>query len=296
MKPILLFSAGLILSTFSAQAQSKKDLDRQAIKDMCGCYEVTFKYAETFSPDGNYEKHDDYTASALEWGQLIEDAENKISIQHLLVIQDTMVIKHWRQDWTFEDQDLFFYDANNTWDIVKKDASDVKGQWTQKVYQVDDSPRYSGSATWVHVDGKKVWQNTTPAPLPRREYTKRRDYNIMERNNQVAITDYGWLHEQDNKKVLHAEDADDRIIAEEKGYNIYEQVADERCAAAQAWWKENEALWAKVRKEWDAVFASNDHLKLKDKVDGQRLYSVMFALEPDATSADIKKVITDFIE
>ena len=57
-----------------------------------------------------------------------------------------------------------------------------------------------------------------------------------------------------------------------------------------------EALWAKVRKEWDTVFASNDRLKLKDKVDGQRLYSVMFALEPDATSADIKKVITDFIE
>ena len=28
---------------------------------------------------------------------------------------------------------------------------DVRGQWTQKVYQVDDSPRYEGSSTWVHL-------------------------------------------------------------------------------------------------------------------------------------------------
>ena len=55
--------------------------------------------------------------------------------------------------------------------ITEKDKKDVKKQWTQKVYQVDDSPRYSGSATWVHVDGKRYWQNKTGAPLPRREYS-----------------------------------------------------------------------------------------------------------------------------
>ena len=296
MRNLLQSTVLLLFISISVQAQSKKDQDRQAIKDMCGCYEVTFKYAETFSPDGNYKKHDDYYASALEWAQLIEDEENKISIQHLLVVQDTMVIKHWRQDWSFEDPNLFIYDANNTWNLVEKDDQSIKGQWAQKVYQVDDSPRYSGSATWIHVDGKKIWQNTTPAPLPRREYTHRSDYNIMERNNQVQITTYGWLHEQDNSKVLHAADADDRIIAEEKGYNIYEQVADERCEAAQSWWKANQELWAKVRNEWDRILASKERLKLKKKVDGKRLYSVLFELKPTATTAEIHDAIIAFVE
>ena len=59
----------------------------------------------------------------------------------------------------------------------------------------------------------------------------------------------------------------------EKGYNIYEQVADERCEAAQSWWKANQELWAKVRNEWDRILASKERLKLKKKVDGKRLYT-----------------------
>ena len=47
-------------------AQEKKEKDRKAIKDMCGCYEIKFQYAETFSPDTAYEKAHDYRASALE--------------------------------------------------------------------------------------------------------------------------------------------------------------------------------------------------------------------------------------
>ena len=30
-----------------------------------------------------------------------------------------------------------------------------------KIFQVDDSPRYEGTASWVHVDGKSYWENTT---------------------------------------------------------------------------------------------------------------------------------------
>ena len=79
---------------------------------------------------------------------------------------------------------------------------DVKGQWSQKVYQVDDSPRYEGTGTWVHVDGKSYWENVSNAPLPRRERTKRKDYNLMIRNNRHQITDQGWIQIQDNKKIL----------------------------------------------------------------------------------------------
>ena len=86
--------------------------------------------------------------------------------------------------------------------IKKLDKKDVKGQWTQKVFQVDDSPRYEGSGYWVHLDQKSYWENTTSAPLPRREYTKRNDYNVTERGNRQEITSTGWVHDQNNKKII----------------------------------------------------------------------------------------------
>ena len=57
----------------------------------------------------------------------------------------------------------------------------AKGTWTQKVFQVDDSPRYEGYATWVHVDGRHYWDSQTDGPLPRREYSKRSDYNVSKK-------------------------------------------------------------------------------------------------------------------
>ncbi len=287
----------LLILTFSVigNAQNKKEQDQNAIKDMCGCYEIKFKYAETFSPDIAYEKAYDYRASALEWAELVTDKDDKITIQHLLVVNDTMVIKHWRQDWEFQNQNIFNYEAKNIWSVNELPEEKVRGQWAQKVYQVDDSPRYSGSATWVHVDGKHSWENKTDAPLPRREYSKRSDYNIMSRENTVKLTDYGWLHEQDNDKIIRETGKKDELLVQEKGYNIYKKVADEKCELAKDWWRENDKVWKKVRKEWDKVFAENKEVKLKEKVDGKRLYQHLFALSNKAGSKDIRAIINKFL-
>ena len=109
------------------------------------------------------------------------------SIYYKLALLIPYIVKHWRQDWLFQNTDFYSYNGDNQWKYVTKSKDEVKGQWTQKVYQVDDSPRYEGSATWVHVDGKSYWENTTDAPLPRREYTKRSDYNITVRGNRHEI-------------------------------------------------------------------------------------------------------------
>ena len=162
MKKLNLITAICICFAQITFAQAtKKEQDIKSIKDMCGCYDITFKYTETFAPEIDYEQHLDYTANARELALLIEDEEDKISIQHLLVINDTMVIKHWRQDWLFENKEIFHYDKDNNWVFSSLSKEDVKGQWTQKVYQVDDSPRYAGSATWVHFDGKHYWENNS---------------------------------------------------------------------------------------------------------------------------------------
>lgn len=296
MKNLVVCMTLIFAISNTGDAQNKKEQDQNAIKEMCGCYEIKFKYAETFSPDIAYEKAYDYRASALEWAQLVTDEEDNITIQHLLVVNDTMVIKHWRQDWEFQSQMTFNYEAKNTWSVNENSEDNVKGKWAQKVYQVDDSPRYSGAATWVHVDGKHSWENKIDAPLPRREYSKRDDYNIMVRGNSVQLTDYGWLHEQDNDKVIRTIGKEDELLVQEKGYNIYKKVADEKCKIAKEWWKDNNKVWKKVRQEWDQVFAKHKEVKLKDKVDGKRLYQHLFALDTNASRHEIREIIQRYLE
>ena len=278
---LAIFSLLLIFSASSSFAQSKKELaakkeeDAKAIKSMCGCYNISFNYSEVFPTDTGYKLHEPYNAEApAEWVFVVEENEDKIVLQHLLIVGEDIIIKHWRQDWIYEDVNHHIYHKNNTW---KYENAKVKsGQWTQKVYQVDDSPRYTGSGTWVHVDDKHYWENTTPAPLPRREYSKRSDYNVLIRTNKHLLTDYGWLHEQDNDKVIRAKK--DSTIVSEKGLNKYYKIDDIKCKDAIKWWENNKEYWALVRAEWDKIYDKKEDLTLKKVVDESKLWESLFAL------------------
>lgn len=294
-KALFALSLGIVSTTL--MAQNKKDAE--SIKEMCGCYEVTFNFTETFqhTKDSLYKPSKDKIATALEWAELIVDEKGKISIQHLLQVgsvEHPHIVKHWRQDWVYQNQDFFMFNGDNEWLYKNKPKSAVKKQWTQKVFQVDDSPRYEGTSTWVLADGKSYWENTTDAPLPRREYTQRADYNVTERGNRHEITKFGWLHDQDNVKVIRQGGKEDVKVASEKGYNTYVKVEDSKCKAAQDWWKKNQEKWALVRAEWDLVYSQNKDLNLKEKVDNKVLYKHLFDDEID-TQEEIRKVITDFV-
>ena len=291
----LLAGAFLGLAFTAVQAQNSKKQDVEAIKDMCGCFEITFKYTETFAPEIDYEKHYDYNASALEWAQLIKDEKNELSIQHLLLVNDTMIIKHWRQDWLYENTKRYDFNKNNQWIFLEMPKNEVKGQWTQNVYQVDDSPRYSGSATWFHADGRHFWENTSNSPLPRREYSKRSDYNVMMRGNHVEITDTGWLHEQDNDKVIREDGKEDELLVQEKGYNIYTRVPDAKCAAAKKWWTANQDFWSKVRAKWNEVYGRDKDLSLEKKVEGQALFMKLFPMDIATSQDKIDEIIEAYV-
>ncbi len=270
----------LFISTTVAYGQKQKKEDIAAIKAMCGCYDIRFNFAETFAPDKDYEFHENYTSGALEYVFPISESKDKIVLQHLLVIGDTMIIKHWRQDWIYENTEFYSFYKENTWKYESKSPAEVKGQWTQKVYQVDDSPRYEGSATWVHVDGKHYWESEADAPLPRREFSKRKDYNVMTRINRQEITDYGWVHEQDNDKVIRAEEGD-ILLAQEKGWNTYTKTDDNKCEVAVKWWDKNQAYWADVRTVWDELFSQKKTVAINMKVDDKIMFQRLFALEKE---------------
>jgi hypothetical protein len=301
MKQVTLFAALIMTFSLYGNAQNKKEQDQEAIKKMCGCYEVSFDFAETFeySNDTTYVPSEVKHDKGLEWVELVEDAENKIVLQHLLIVgrsDKQSVIKHWRQDWLYENTELYMFDVNNKWNYTKLNEDAVKGQWTQKVFQVDDSPRYEGSASWVHIDGKSYWENSTDAPLPRREYTKRDDYNLTVRRNRHEIVAEGWIHDQDNDKVVRIEGYKDKVLAQEKGLNTYRKVDGSKCKIATNWWKENKETWSLVRLKWDDIFNQNVNLELKPKVDGKPLYRFLFSDEFSGSKEDISKTIESFIK
>lgn len=300
MKTSLYTLLALLFSISAISQTSKKQKDQEAIKKMCGCHEVTYNFAETFnySKDSLYKPSENKISKGLEWAGLISDQDDKISIQHILQVgnpAEPMVVKHWRQDWLFENRIFYMYNTDNRWNYKKKKKKEVRGQWTQKVYQVDDSPRYEGSGSWVHVDGKSYWENTTSAPLPRREYTKRSDYNLTMRGNRQEITDYGWVHDQDNDKIIRKTGKVDVLIAKEKGFNTYLKVDDSRCEIASKWWKDYIDKWATVRSKWDEVYERNNDLRLETKVNNKLLYEYLF---DDAISGktEINSVIESFIK
>ena len=286
--------------SISLSAQTKKQKDINAIKSMCGCFEVNFKFAETFSysKDSIYEPSKNYSAGALEWAQLVNTDKNNIIIQHILIAGDEenpYIIKHWRQDWIYENSDFYFYDHDNKWNYVSKDRSEVKGQWSQKVYQVDDSPRYEGTASWVHVDGRSFWSNSTDAPLPRREISKRQDYNVTLRRNHHEIFDWGWQHGQDNDKIIRKSGEKDFVLAQEKGINNYRRVDNGRCIAAQDFWKKNKDKWHLVRSNWNIIFNKKDDIRLRNKVDGKRLFQYLFPLDVNSSKKQISDIIDSYI-
>ena len=266
---------------------------------MCGCFEVKFEFAETFvySDDSTYVKSPPKTLYALELAHLIKDDKNDISIQHILQIGDygePYIIKHWRQDWSYQNQDFYLYDSNNFWKYKNRSKSEVKGQWSQKVYQVDDGPRYEGSGTWVHVDGKSYWESTTPAPLPRREKDIRSDYNLTLRGNRVEIMDYGWAHIQDNSKV-YRKNKKNKVLAKEKGYNTYKKVEDERCKYALKWWEDNSKKWNIVQEVWNDIYNRRIDLKVSQSYNQKPLFMYLF-VDDYEKKEDIKKLIDQFVD
>ena len=295
MKKLLKISILLVSVSFFAQ----KSEDIKAIKSMCGCYEVQFNFAETFNypkDTASYKKSPNKHDKALEWVELVEDASNKLVLQHLLIVgKGKSIVKHWRQDWLYENTIFYDYNGFEDWNFINLPKNKVKGQWTQKVYEVDDKPRYEGTSSWVHIDGRHYWENTTNAPLPRREYTQRSDYNITRRTNVHEIKETGWVHDQDNHKIIGDTNGKDYLLAQEKGHNTYKKVEDSRCELAKKWWVDNKDFWKKVRNKWEVEFAKKTYLKLKTNVEDKPIFMHLQALKPDASQEEVNNTINKFI-
>lgn len=260
----------------------KREMERELIASLAGTYKVNFKFAETFSPDKDYQYKDRYFSEAKEVVFLIENSKEKVSLLHLLYVAENVVIKHWRQDWIYENREFLSLTKDHEWKKVLISEEKAKGTWTQKVYQVDDCPRYEGYGTWVHVDGRHFWESQADAALPRREITIRNDYNLLRRFSHIEIFDNGdWMIEQDNQKILRSEDGkNEKLICQEKGMETF-TVQNYDASFAENWWEQKKGFWGIVNDNWMNFISENQEIKITED---EKLYTAMFGLAEQFTA------------
>jgi hypothetical protein len=261
-----------------SRAGSAFEKDRAAILALAGDYRVSFHFMESLGLTGGSKPVRPYHSWATEHVRVIEDRGRVISLQHTLVMffrnpdgtdSAPMTMKHWRQDWTYEDTDLHTFRGQNTWARMRPSAAEVAGAWSQAVFQVDDSPRYEALGRWDHRGNLSLWTSDRAwRPLPRREHTVRKDYDVMEGMHRIIFTPTGWLHESSGAAPAY--------VAAEIGLDRYERISAPSLAAADRYWEKTGAYWAIVRRHWAELYAQRDRFTLKASADGQQLFEVHF--------------------
>ncbi|MEE4288014.1 MAG: DUF6607 family protein [Erythrobacter sp.] len=249
-------------------AQAAFEADRETILSMAGDFAVTFDMQESTSWMEGYTPIDKKISGGYESVRVIEDTGTKIVLQHLLVVgtkDDPYVVKHWRQDWQYEPTEILTYTGGDGWEMKPVPEAMRAGRWSQTVYQVDDSPRYAGWGEWETTNGVKRWRsNWTTRPLARRDAVRDPIYDRYRGINRHQITPKGWIHWQDNTKMMPAKDGSDELVPVVQEYvlNTYERFDDYNVAAAETYWAKTSDYWAAVRAKWDEVAEANGGLRI----------------------------------
>lgn len=272
------YGAGGVIAAAERPAAAY-EADRRAILAMAGDYRVTFDFDETVAFTAGYEPKEPYVTGAREIVRVIEDRGDFISLQHILVVggEEKFPIKHWRQDWAYEPAGVLEFTGGAAWATRRLAPAERAGKWSQVVYQVDDAPRYGAVAAWSHENGVSEW--TPPAslrPLPRRDATKRDDYDAILAVNRHAITPDGWVHEQDNSKLVMR--GRPHILVREVGVNTYVKADDIEAKIADDYWAATEGYWAGVRAEWARLESENESFGLTIQGEPEPLYAPLLEI------------------
>ena len=260
------------------EAPSDFEKARQAILTMVGDFEVTFSFEETEALQPGYELKKGRDSDAYEMVLVAEDSETRIVLQHLLVHRGSgFVIKHWRQDWLYEAKQRLEFTEEQTWRLRSIPTELSKGAWTQCVYEVSDAPRYCGTGKW-RFDGKEPsWTSDAGyRPLPRREYTKRSDYNALGIVNHHRIVADGWTHGQDNTKLVRDKETVTKELAREHGLNTYKRITGYNFNPGYEYWDHTQSYWQRIRAEWDKRIQAGQGVRLKYPIDGMKMIMSMY--------------------
>jgi hypothetical protein len=257
--------------------------DRRAILAMAGPYRVSFDFLEVARFHPGLKPDAPYQSWATEYVFVAEAQPEFIALQHILVqrvqldagkVSEPIVVRHWRQEWRYQPESLLVYEGAETWETRAVAAPARRGAWSQSVLQVDDSPRYAALGRWQHAGGVSTWiSDETWRPLPRREFSVRKDYDLLVGTNRHTITPEGWLQEENNlKRVLQ----DGRDLAREYGVARYQRITGHDFSAGERYYARTEPFWAQVRTAWREIQAEVPRFTLRARVDQAQLFLPFF--------------------
>jgi hypothetical protein len=265
---------------------SPQQRDHAAILALAGDYRSSFDFLEVVLYRPGEEPARPYRSWGTERIVVLEDRPAFVSLQQILVmfvedddgnVEGPFVQKHWRQDWRYEPRDRLDYLGGGRFGRRAVPADARRGAWSQTVYQVDDSPRYAAVGRWSHDAQHSVWQSDVSwRPLPRRESSVRDDYDVMAGSHRLTVLPAGWVHEQENEKLVLSEGEAPHSLARELGLDRYERIQDFDFSAADAYWQATAPFWAQVRTAWAERVASGEEFRVAKTCDGEPGFAASF--------------------
>jgi hypothetical protein len=108
----------------------------------------------------------------------------------------------------------------------------------------------------------------------------RDDYHTINAVNRHVITPLGWVHEQDNDKVVLSSGAPE-LLAREVGVNTYERNGDFPVEVALDYWEDTADFWAEIRDEWEKVVNEHSRFGLTLQGETEALYNPLLELAGD---------------
>jgi hypothetical protein len=290
-----------------------QERDRAAILAQAGDYRASFDFLETVLFEPGAAPARPYRSWGTERVHVVSERPDFVSLQHVMVmflvddegaLQGPFVQKHWRQDWQYEPESLLAYRGFGRWQRRPLAPDERRGAWSQTVYQVDDSPRYASMGRWRHDALASVWAGSdTWRPLPRREHTVRSDYQVLSGTNRHTVLPTGWVHEQDNRKLVvdEASRAVTGRLAIEVGVNRYERLEGFDFSAGQAYWEATGGFWARVRAGWAARTTGGGEVRVAKECEGEPAFVPFFRaagrvaegedFPPDAQQEEVDRIL-----
>ena len=284
-----------------------RERDRRAILAMAGDYRTSFDFIETIGFTEGYQPRAPYQSWGTERVYVVANEPEFVSLQHIIVMHfldadgfesDAMVVKHWRQDWQYEDAEVHAFQGRGAFARRVLDQASQKGAWTQTVFQVDDSPRYEAVGRWTHASGVSYWQSDDRRrPLPRREFSVRDDYQALYGSHRITITPAGWTQEEDALKLVLDENnrpsSSQPYLAREAGLSRYDRVLDYDFSAGDEYWQNTGAFWSRVRHYWDALYKAESAFSFVKSAEGVPMFMALFGMagEDFESEADMDTAI-----